>query len=793
MQKSQMAAAGRSVEDKKVVGVGVGMPRLEDRRLTQGRGAYGADLNFPHQAHMAILRSPYPHAVIRSINVDAALELPGVVAVLTGQDVLESGLGFLPTRVHREAPNGGPKFVPPISALAIDRVRHVGEGVAAVIAETLDLAKDAFELIEVDYEPLEAVTDGVAATAPDAPELWPQAPGNKCFIYTVGDHKAVDEAFARADHITALDFSVSRVSAMPLEPRSATGIYDGGLDRYTLYSADQAPHVLRNELAELILKIPEPNLRIVTPDCGGSFGMKLGAFPEQVLVLWAAKKLGRPVRWIGDRSDAFLADPQARDNASKAELALDSTGRFLALRVTTTANLGAYLNVYGIHTPTNNVGGLAGTYTTPHIAVHVTGVFTNTHPTSAYRGAGRPEASYAIERIIDVAAQELSMDRIELRRKNMIAPEMMPYKTGLLYTYDSGEFEKNLDRVLELSDWAGFEQRRLASLSRGKLRGIGLASVIEIAGGPLARPSEEFAEIRFDPSGFASVLTGTASQGQGHETAITQFVSEFLGLPPSGMRISFGDTDQVTFGRGAGGSRTAAAIGGTLRSVSDKLILRGKQIAAHLLEASLPEMEFDQGIFRVSGTNRYVDITEVARAAFRAEMLPSDFELGYSASSTVALRAPTFPNGCHVSEVEIDLETGILDQLGYWLVDDVGRIVNPLMVKSQLYGGVAQGLGQAIGEQIQYDQSGQLVSASFQDYFMPRAASMPRIVVESNEVLAKTNDLGIKGAGEAGTVGALPAVMNAVNHALSFLGIRHFDMPATQDRLWAVINASRNG
>ncbi len=787
-----MMLSTRQAGEPGPVGIGAALPRLEDGRLTRGQGAYGADLKFDGQVHLAILRSPYPHARIKHADYSAALDLPGVLAVYTGQDVLSDGIGFLPTRVRRKAPNGEPNFVPPFPVLALDRVRHVGEGVVAVVAETLDAAKDALELIDVAYEPLPSVTSTGSAAAPGSPEIWAEAPGNVCFVYEAGDRDAVEAAFAKADHVTSLEFVVSRVAATPLEPRNAIGLYDPAFDRYTLYSADQSPHVLRNELSELILKIPETSLRIVTPDCGGSFGMKYGAFPEQVLVLWAARKLGRPVRWVSDRSEAFMSDHHARDNVSRAELALDRDGRFLGLRVSTTANLGAYLDVHGIHTPTNNVGGLAGTYTTPNIFVRVQGVFSNTNPTSAYRGAGRPEASYAIERVIDIAAAEMNIDRVELRRRNLIAPEMMPFKTGLLYTYDSGEFGRNIDRALELADWDGFETRRREALSRGKLRGIGLASVIEIAGGPLARPSEEFAEIRFDQSGNAHVLTGSTSQGQGHVTAFAQLVAEFLGLPASRVRVSFGDTDQVAFGRGSFGSRTAAAVGASLKAASDKLIARGREIAACLLEADAADVEFEEGLFRIARSNRQVSIIEVAQAAFRADLLPGDFELGFSASATVTLAAPTFPNGCHICEVEIDSATGRLDIVGYWVVDDVGRIVNPLLVKGQLQGGIVQGLGQAIGEHIRYDNEGQLVSASFQDYYMPRAEHMPRMVVEGNQVLATTNALGIKGAGEAGTVGALPAAMNAINHALAPLGVRHFEMPASPDRLWAAINDHRD-
>lgn len=781
--------------EARIQGIGDPMTRLEDRRLVRGLGSYGADQRFPGEARMAILRSPYPHAAIRAIRTEVARALPGVAAVLTAEDACADGLGYLPTRVRRLAPDGRPNFVPPFSVLAAGRVRHVGDAVAAVIAETIDIAKDALELIEVEYEALPAVTDTrrvIEQTAADpARTLWPEAPGNICFVYDEGDRRAVERAFAAAAHVATVTLPITRVSANPLEPRNAAAMYDEATGRYTLYAADQSPHVLRNEFAEAVLKIDESRLRIVTPDCGGSFGMKYGPYPEQALALWAARRIGRPVRWVAERSESFLSDHHARDNVTTASLALDADGKFLALKVDTIANLGAYLDAYGTHSPTNNVGGLAGTYTTPHIAVRVTGVFSNTNPTSAYRGAGRPEASYAIERVIDAAAADLGVDRVELRRRNMIPPEGMPFKTGLLYTYDSGEFERNMDRACALADWDGFESRRAEAKSRGRLRGIGIASVIEIAGGPFLRPAEEYAEIRFDQSGSAHVLIGTTSQGQGHETTFTQVIGEFLGLPPQRVRISFGDTDQVAFGRGTFGSRVAAAVSGSLRAASDTIIDRATDIAAHLLEVGRQELEFAHGRFTIAGTDRSVDIVTVARAAFRADLLPPDFPLGLSAAATVTLKAPTFPNGCHVCEVEIDPATGALDLLGYWVVDDVGRVLNPTLVKGQMMGGIVQGLGQAMGEEVRYDGDGQLVTGSFQDYCMPRADHVPPILVETNEVLCRTNPLGIKGVGEAGTVGALPVLMSAVNDALLPLGIRHFDMPASPARLWAAIQAAK--
>ena len=766
-------------------GVGFAAPRIEDGRLLRGRGRYTDDLTFPGEAHLYVLRSPHAAARIGAIGTDAAARAPGVLAVLTGADALADGLGSFPSRVKRHAPDGAPNFEPPYRALAVDGVYHVGEPVAAIVAETFAAAQDAAELVEIDFDVLPAVTATAEAAEPGAPQVWEEAPANICFLFEVGDEAKVDAAFREAAHTSRLDFTVSRVSANPMEPRNAIGLYDAGDQRYTLYAGMQAPHTVRGELAELVFKVPDTKVRIVSPDCGGAFGMKEGIYPELVLVLWAARRLGRPVRWQCERGEALLADNHARDNVSVVELALDETGRFLGLRIETTANLGAYLAAHGNHPPTNNLGGLAGTYTTPAIHARVTGVFTNTNPVAPYRGAGRPEASYAIERVIDTAAREMGIDRAEIRRRNMIPADAMPYWTGLVFTYDSGEFENNMDAVLALADWPGFEARRAAARARGKLRGIGLASVIEIAGGPPVRPLEEHVEVRFDAGGNATLLAGTHSQGQGHETAFTQLAVDALGLTPGRIRVAFGDTDQVFHGQGTFGSRSAGAVGLALGRAAEKIIAKGSLIAGHLLEASPADIEFAGGAFRVRGTDRALDMVSVARAAFDHNRLPEDLEPGLAEAATVVASGPTFPNGCHVCEVEIDEATGAVAVVGYWVVDDVGRIVNPLLVAGQVHGGIAQGLGQALFEEIHYEPAaGQLLSGSFLDYCMPRADDMPGLVVETREVPAKTNPLGIKGCGEAGTIGALPAVMNAVVDALAPLGVRHLDMPATSENVW---------
>lgn len=772
-------------------GIGQSVPRSEDIRLIQGRGSYTDDFSFVNQTHLFIVRSPYAAAHIRSINIEAARNLPGVHAVLTGKDVIADGLGPFPCRVKRHKADGSPSFEPPYYALAIDRVRHVGDAVVAVVADTLAIAKDAGELVEIDYEALPAVTETLLANKPDSPAVWDQCPDNVCFLFEVGDKAAVEKAFSGAAHVARTEFTISRISTNPIEPRNAIGLHDPAADRFTLYSGMQAPHAVRSELAELVLKVPQNRVRVISPDVGGSFGMKDGIFPEAALVLWAAKRCGKPVRWQSERTEAFSADHHSRDNESIAELALDERGNFLALRVTTTANMGAYLNAHGPHSSTNNLGGLAGTYTTPAIYSVVTGVFSNTSPICPYRGAGRPEASLAIERVIDVAARQMGIDRAELRRRNMIPPSAMPYKTGLVFTYDSGEFEKNLDRVLDLSDWQGFERRRRQSAKQGKLRGIGLASVVEIAGGPLAAPAEEFAEIRFDPGGAVTLLSGTHSHGQGHETTFTQVVVEMLGVNPSDVRVVYGDTDLVFHGKGTFGSRSASVMATAIKEVSGKLIDKGKTIASHLMEVSREDVEFESGQFSIVGTDRKLSISEVAKASYQLTALPPGVEPGFGAMIVSRPAAPTFPNGCHVCEVEIDEQTGEVEVISYWVVDDIGRVVNPLLAGGQLHGGIVQGLGEVLIEQIAYDSDGQLVTGSFSDYGMPRAHHVPYINIETNEVLTKANPFGVKGAGEAGCVGALPAIMNAVYDALIPVGVKRIDMPVTSEKVWRAINEAR--
>jgi carbon-monoxide dehydrogenase large subunit len=770
---------------------GIGTPtlRVEDFRLVRGLGRYVDDVQFPGATHMVVVRSPHAAARIVSIDTQAAREAPGVLSVLTGADVEADGLGLLRTPVPRKRRDGSPMRIPPYRLLATDQVRLVGDAVAIVIAETLHAARDAAELVAIDYETQPSVTDIAEAVTPGAAVVWPDlVPDNVSFVVEFGDKAAVAAAFARAAHTASLDFRVTRVSANTLEPRNAVAVYDEADGRYTLYSGMQAPHKMRSEIAESILNISPSRLRVVSPDVGGGFGMKGSPYPEYSLALWAAHKVGRPVRWVADRTESFLSDYHARDNVSTVELALDSDGIFIGLRVKTLANLGAYLGFSTPHPPAGNIGGFAGVYRTPAIHAEILGIHTHTQPTAPYRGAGRPEATYAIERIIDIAAAQMGIDRVELRRRNLIPASAMPFKTPLVFTYDCGEFEQNMDMALEAADWKGFPTRRAEAKKRGLLRGIGIANPIEVAGGPFRAPNEEAAALEFDQSGEATIRLGTHSHGQGHETAFRQLAVAFLGLDPERIRVVYGDTDAVAHGRGTFGSRSLMVGGAALRTAADKIISRGREIAAHVLEADKADIMFEAGSFTVAGTDKRLRIEDVARVSFEVGKMPKGEEYGLSGGAVVTPDEASFPNGCHICEVEIDPETGVTAVINYTVVDDVGTVINPLMVKGQIHGGVAQGIGQIFTENIIYDpDNGQMLTASFMDYGMPRADQMPPMHVISNPVPTKSNPLGVKGAGEAGTVGAIPAVISAIVDALSGYGVTHIDMPATPERVWAAI------
>ena len=771
--------------------VGKSLPRTEDARLLRGLGRYTADLAPGHHGRMVVVRSPHAAARIRGIDVSAASALPGVRLVLTGEDPDIRDLGTFTSRVKRKTAGGAANFEPPYRVLSRDRALFVGDPVAAVFADTLHQARDAAEAIVVDWEPLAAVTDTRVATASDAPVVWDAAPRNVCFVHEVGNAVAVDAAIAAAAHCVSLHYPISRILAAPMETRGALASYDPADEHYTLYTGAQNPHYLREELAERVLRIGGNRLRVVSPDVGGAFGLKEAPFPEHVLALVGARRTGRAVLWLCDRSESFMADHHARDNDTTVTLALDAAGRFTALKVETVANIGAYISFNGLHTPVNNLGGLSGVYRTPLIHARITGAFSNTPPTSPYRGAGRPEAIYAVERLIDLAATRSGIDRIELRRRNLIPASAMPYRTGFLYTYDCGEFERNMDDAMALAQWSGFPARRDAARARGRLAGIGLANAIEIAAGPVGAPWAESSEVRFDSTGSVTLTLGLHSHGQGHAITFAQVLADQLGLQPGDIRVRYGDTDQIEHGIGSFGSRSAVAGSVVLKKVAAQVIARGKLIAAAHFEASAGDIEFADGVFSVAGTDRRLDLAAAARLSYVLRPEAIGGTLGLCERSMAAPSAPTFPNGCHVCEVEVDGETGAYDIIQYVVVDDVGRQINPMLVKGQIHGGVAQGVGQIIGEAIAYDADGQLLSGSFMDYAMPRASDLPSIACRSNEVLTDTNPLGVKGAGEAGTVGALAAVVNALVDALSPLGIQHVDMPATAFAMWRTVNAAR--
>ncbi|HXF53065.1 MAG TPA: xanthine dehydrogenase family protein molybdopterin-binding subunit [Hyphomicrobiaceae bacterium] len=766
-------------------GLGQPVPRTEDPRLLRGGGRYVDDIILPRMAYGYVLRSLYAHARIKSIDTTAAKAAPGVLAVLTGEDWRAAGLGDLPVGKAEMRRGSEPMYRPPYPPLVQDRVRWVGDYVAFVIAETLNQAIDAAELIEVDYEPLPAVVSTADAAKPGAPLVWDDCPNNICYIHQVGDKAATERAIASADHVVRQRFVINRVTAVTMEPRGCVGNYDAARDRYTIHTGLQRAFQYRREIST-VLKVPESKVHVIAGDIGGSFGMKTAVYNEAALVLFGSKVTGRPVKWISTRSEAFLSDAQGRDNVTDAELALDRNGKFLAFKVKTTLPVGAYLQAGGESSGVANIGTLAGVYTIPTMSVEVTTVFTNTNPMRPYRGNGRPEAAYVIERMVDLAADELNIDPAEIRRRNMIPPEAMPYKTALVFTYDCGEFEKALDVALKMADYAGFEARRKEAKARGKLRGIGLSFTIERAAGP----GLEGAEIRFDRSGTVTVLCGSVSHGQGHETTFKQLVCDRLGVDPKDVHYISGDTDAVFFGEGTGGSRSATMAGAALNGAAAKIVDKAKRIAAHMLEVD--DIEFEAGVFRSRKTNRSLTIGEVARAAMNPKNVPAGMEPGLVASMIYRNEATNFPNGCHVCEVEIDEETGEVEMVGYTVVDDVGTVLNPLLLKGQIYGGVAQGVGQILMEDIRFDpETGQLLTGSFMDYAMPRAAHFSHIEVKSCPVPTKTNPLGVKGAGEAGSVGAMPAMANALVDALSVYGVRHIDMPATPERIWRTIAAAK--
>jgi carbon-monoxide dehydrogenase large subunit len=768
--------------------IGQAVPRFEDPRLLRGGGNYVDDMVLPGMAFGHVLRSPHAHAKIRSIDTAKAKAAPGVLAVLTGADWIASGWGDLPVPGGHKRRDGSPNYRPRYPALVKDRVRWVGDYVAFVVAETKHQAADAAELIEVDYEPLPAAIGTANAARPGAPLVWEDCKDNICFVQIHGDKAATEAAFAKAAHVVKQHLVINRVTTASMEPRGSIGDYNAITDHYTIYTTLQRAHGYRSELAKGILKVPEHKVRVVAGDIGGSFGMKSAIYNEVALVLLGSKRTGRPVKWMSTRSEAFLSDAQARDNVTDAELALDKDGTFLGFRVFSTVNAGAYLQS-GFQAYTGNLGTLAGVYRTPAMYVESTAVFTHTHPCRPYRGNGRPEAGYVIERMVDLAAAELKMDPADIRRKNLVAPEAMPFKTALTFTYDSGEFEKGLDLALKLADVAGFAKRRTESKKHGKLRGLGLSYTIERA----AAAGFEGAEIRFDRTGTVTMLSGSINQGQGHETAFKQVVADKLGIHPDDIEYLQGDTDKVFFGEGTGGSRSATMSGSAFLSASEKIITKGKAIAAHNLKVDIADVNFADGIFSSPKTNQTMTIKDVAQNAVNPAKLPRDMEVGFNANATYTATVENFPNGVHICEVEIDPETGHVEIVRYSVVDDVGTVINPLLLKGQIVGGVAQGAGQILKEDIRFDAEGQLVTGSFMDYAMPRARDFSPIEVKANPVPTKTNPLGVKGAGEAGCVGAMPAIANAVVNALAEFGVRHIEMPATPEVVWRAMGNGKAG
>ncbi len=769
---------------------GIGQPvrRKEDARFLTGRGRYTDDIDLPGQLHLCVLRSPHAHARIVSLDVSAARAAPGVALVLTGADVAADGLGDLPLMVDIPAkPGTPPLFIPPRPLLQRDAVRYVGDPVVLVVAETRAQAQDALELVAIDYEPLPAVTDTGRALDEGAALVWPDRGSNLCVLWTNGRAAETDAAFARAHRAVSIELVQNRVVGNPMEPRVAIGDWDAAAGRYELVSPTQGVFRVRDALAQFVFKVPKQAIHVVSPDVGGGFGLRGKIFPESAMVLWAAKRLGRPVKWRADRTETILSDPHGRDHVTRAEMAFDAQGKALGLRVRTIAAVGAYLLDFGPRIPTVAGARIAGTvYDIQAVNMEVSCAFTNTVPTDAYRGAGRPEIAYTIERLLDLGAAELGLGRDEIRRRNFIRPDQIPYTNCVGNVIDSGDFGGAQAMALRLADWDGFAARRAEAAARGRLRGIGTGYFIEASGGQ----PQEWARVAITPEGRARLHVGTFSHGQGHETAFAQIVHATLGIPFEQVELVQGDSDLVEQGFGTGGSRSSQMGGVATLRASDAVLAKAKRIAAHLLEADAADIERDGARFRVAGTDLGVTWAEIATAASDPARLPAreasglDENVLYKRSSEC-----NFPNGCHVAEVEIDPDTGHLQVVRYAAVDDVGNVLNPLLVHGQSHGGIAQGLGQAVLENAVYDSdSGQLLAASFQDYAMPRATDLPDLALDFHIVPTPVNELGVKGAGEGGACGAPPAIVSA---ACDALGVAHLDMPLTPERIWRALAARR--
>jgi carbon-monoxide dehydrogenase large subunit len=759
--------------------------RVEDPRLLKGGGRYTDDITLPGQLAGVVLRSPHAHAHITGIDTQAARAMPGVHAVYTVADLKADGIGELPCMIPMKNRDGSDRAESPRPALADGVVRHVGDPVAFIVADDQQAARDAAEAVAVDYDILPSTTDLGAAMDEGQPLVWPEAARNVVFDWEAGDKAKTDALFAQAAHVTRLTVVNNRVVVASMEPRGALAEYDAGTERWTLHTGTQGSWLTRRLLAEFAFKVPQERFRVVTPDVGGGFGMKLFLYAEQALTCYAARKLGRPVKWISERGEAFLSDTHGRDNITLGELALDRDGKFLALRTRNVANMGAYLSTFAPFIPTGaGTKVLASVYGFQAIYANVIGVFTHTVPVDAYRGAGRPESNYLVERLIDAAAREIGVDRIELRRRNIVPSSAMPFVSAMGQPYDTGEFERIMDAALERIDWHGFPARRAAAAAKGKKRGIGIAYYLEATGGS----PDERADIRFTEDGHVDVWVGTQSTGQGHETAYAMLTGHELGIPVDKIRIRQGDSDALPSGGGTGGARSLYSEGQAILVTTASVVEKGKQAASEVLEASVADIEFQRGRFTVVGTDRGMDILTLAATQIQRAKRGENATL-LDAHEVAQINAHTFPNGCHAAEVEVDPDTGVLNVVRYIVCDDVGHALNPLIVRGQVHGGVAQGVGQALMERTAYDpSSGQLLAGSFMDYQLPRAADLPDIEVDLIEVDCETNPLGVKGAGEAGAVGSPPAVINALVDALSDAGVAHIDMPATPEVVWKALH-----
>ncbi|MBB4382129.1 xanthine dehydrogenase, molybdenum binding subunit apoprotein [Bradyrhizobium sp. Rc3b] len=778
-----------------VEGIGARVVRKEDKRFITGKGRYVDDIKLVGMTHAHFIRSPHAHAKVKGIDSSAALKMPGVVAVLTGREIVDDKVGNLICGWAITSKDGSPMKMGAWPAMAPETVRFVGQAVAVVIAESKNLARDAAEAVAVDYEELPAVADVQAAIKSGAPQLHPEAPGNQVYDWVIGDEGATDAAFAKAANVVKLDVTNNRLAPNAMEPRAAIADYDAAEEHFTLYTTSQNPHVARLVLSAFYNIAPEHKLRVIAPDVGGGFGSKIFIYPEEMVALWASKKVGRPVKWTGDRTEAFLTDAHGRDHVTHAEMAFDANNKITGFKVKTYANFGAYMSLFSSSVPTYLYATLlSGQYNIPAIHAEVIGVYTNTTPVDAYRGAGRPEASYLIERLMETAARQLKVDPAELRRTNFIT--QFPHQTPVIMAYDTGDFNASLDAAMKAIDYAGFAARKAQAKSQGKLRGIGVSCYIEACG---IAPSKavgslgagvglwESAEVRVNPVGTIEILTGSHSHGQGHETTFCQLVADRLGVPISQVSIVHGDTDKVQFGMGTYGSRSAAVGLTAILKAMEKMESKAKKIAAHALEASEADIVIENGEFKVTGTDKAIALPMVALAAYTAHNLPDGMEPGLKESAFYDPTNFTFPAGTYICELEVDPGTGKTSFVDFVAADDFGRLINPMIVEGQVHGGLVQGIGQALLEHAIYDANGQPVTASFMDYAMPRADDVPSFNLSHTTTLCPGNPLGIKGCGEAGAIGASAAVINAITDAI---GKNNLEMPATPDRVWRTINAA---